>query len=282
MDSDWLALQIRDACRAEVLAPKVGNVHPGASFVDLTAEHFLASAEVIAPVMGMAEQYSVGEMILSAVRATREVAPSNTNLGIILLLAPMARGVARGGNLRKGFDEVLRELTIEDARLAYRAIREATAGGMGKVDEQDIVAEPTVTLLEAMRLAAERDSIARAYVTGMADLWEMQERVYRPALEAGVSREEAIVWCHLVWMARFPDTLIARKCGESVARESARRARDVVDRWRAGAADLPASGLLASADLANLDHWLREDGHRRNPGTSADLVAGTSFLDLVT
>jgi triphosphoribosyl-dephospho-CoA synthase len=248
----------------------------------LSAEDFLASAEAIAPVLGMAERWSVGEMILGAVRATKKVAPSNTNLGMILLLAPMARGIARGGVPRISIDRVLHELSIDDARQTYQAIREAAPGGLGKVDEQDVLAEPTVTLLEAMRLAADRDGIARAYVTGMADLWEMQDKVYRPALDAGASRDEAIVWCHLVYMARFPDTLIARKCGESVAQESARRAREVVERWRGASANLPASGFLSSAEWAALDHWLREDGHRRNPGTSADLVAGTIFLDLVS
>ncbi len=273
MDSDWLARQVRDACRAEVLAPKVGNVHPGAAFEDLTVADFLASAEAIAQVLGMAGRYSVGEMILAAVRATKEVARSNTNLGMILLLSPMAKGVARGDDARSSIEQVLRELSVDDARQTYQAIREAMPGGLGKVDAQDVVAEPTVTLLEAMRLAADRDSIARAYVTGMADLWEMREKVYRPALDAGASQDEAIVWCHLVWMARFPDTLIARKCGERVAQESARRAREVVERCEG------ASAVLASRELAELDGWLREDGHRRNPGTSADLVAGTIFLD---
>ena len=32
--------------------------------------------------------------------------------------------------------------------------------------------------------------------------------------------------------------------------------------------------------IAEFDHWLRADGHRRNPGTTADLVAACLFVAL--
>ena len=46
------------------------------------------------------------------------------------------------------------------ARACYAAIRIANPGGMGKVDEQDLTTEPNITLLQAMRLAEQRDRIA--------------------------------------------------------------------------------------------------------------------------
>jgi len=30
--------------------------------------------------------------------------------------------------------------------------------------------------------------------------------------------------------------------------------------------------------LADFDFWLRSDGHRRNPGTTADLIAAALFV----
>jgi triphosphoribosyl-dephospho-CoA synthase len=286
-----LARIVRHACRNEVLARKPGNVHPGASFDDLTVDDFLRSADAIAPVMARAANCPVGQTILDAVQATTQVARSNTNLGIILLFAPICRAIATGGTGQADVARVLDNLTQEDARLVYQAIREAIPGGLGKVSQQDVTEEPTVTLREAMQLAADRDSIARQYVTGMADIWQMRKEILRPARESGMAEEECIVWCHLVWMARFPDTLIARKCGWEIARESADRADQILRLYQQPSTNkaesrpsppvvpLPKPGWMKSAELAEFDRWLRSDGHRRNPGTSADLLAATLLVD---
>ncbi|MBY0588543.1 triphosphoribosyl-dephospho-CoA synthase [bacterium] len=282
MNSWTLAQIVEQACREEVLACKPGNVHPGAPFDDLVAEDFLRSAQAIAPEMARAGSRSVGETILQSVRATREVAPSNTNLGIIILFAPVCRAIALGGLGREAVVSVLRELTVEDAELAFQAIREAMPGGLGKVDQQDVTERPTVTLREAMSLAAERDSIARAYANDFFDIWAIQAQVYRPTREQGLTREEAVVWSQIVWMARFPDTLIARKLGRELAEESAHRAHRIVEAWRMPVTTsvVPRPGFLQSRELVDFDRWLREDGHMRNPGTSADLVAATLLIDL--
>ena len=68
--------------------------------------------------------------------------------------------------------ELLTRLTVADARAGYEAIRLASAGGLGDSAEQSVSKEPTVTLLEAMRLAADRDLIAKQYATGFADIFE--------------------------------------------------------------------------------------------------------------
>jgi triphosphoribosyl-dephospho-CoA synthase len=281
LNNDRLAHLVEDACRAEVEAPKPGNVHPGASFVDLDAADFLASARAIAPIFGRPADKGVGVLVLEGVRATRQVAPSNTNLGILLLFAPIVRAAVTLAPLRPQIGRVLQELTVEDARHVYEAIREASPGGLGSVEEQDVALVPTVSLGEAMRLAADRDSIARAYTNEMVDIWRMRDEVYRPSLQAGRTRNEAIVWTHLHWMAAFPDTLIARKQGEQEARISAERARAIVADWQdpscLGVVARP--GLMQAKSLADFDAWLRAEGHRRNPGTSADLVAATILLN---
>jgi triphosphoribosyl-dephospho-CoA synthase len=154
---------------------------------------------------------------------------------------------------------------VEDARLVYQAIRLANPGGLGEVREQDVSQEPTVTLQEAMALAADRDLIARQYVNGFAEV--SQEGV--PALQEGLERtgtlEGAIVHAQVHLLSEYPDSLIARKCGDQIAQEACERALAVRE---------------GRSSLAELDRWLREDGQRRNPGTTADLIAASLFVAL--
>jgi triphosphoribosyl-dephospho-CoA synthase len=265
------------ACLLEATARKPGNVHPAASFRDLTYADFVRSAHLIGPTFEHADDWSVGRLVLDAVARTRREVATNTNLGILLLLAPLA-SVPAGISIADGIGAVLAKLTREDARLVYQAIRLANPGGLGQVEHEDVAAEPSVTLLEAMQLAADRDRIAEQYANNFATVIAGAKRLAaQGAGEASsdfVSRwEEAVIELHLWLMAEFPDTLIARKCGGELVRESAQRARVVL------AAGWP-DGPSASHRMAEFDTWLRADGNRRNPGTTADLVAGCLFAAL--
>ena len=162
------------ACLLEVSAPKPGNVSPGRHFADLTYEDFLTSAVAIGPAFMRVADQPVGETIRQAIELTACWTRTNTNLGIVLLLAPLARAVTRGGSgeLRSALRHVLDEMTVEDARDVYAAIRRARPGGLGRSDTQDVASEPDVTLLEVMRLAADRDGIAREYATAFAVTFE--------------------------------------------------------------------------------------------------------------
>jgi triphosphoribosyl-dephospho-CoA synthase len=237
----------------------------------LTYADFVRSAQLIGPSFERAREWSVGRIVLDAVERTRREVATNANLGILLLLAPLA-SVPAGVSIADGIGGVLAGLTREDARLVYEAIRLANPGGLGQVDREDVAAEPSVTLLDAMRLAADRDRIAEQYASNFSTVRAGAERL------AGEDRfrrrwEEAVIDLHLWLMAEFPDTLIARKCGNEVARESALRARAVLD---AGWPD----GETSAARMVELDAWLRADGNRRNPGTTADLVAASLYAAL--
>ena len=271
---------LRLACLLEATARKPGNVHPGASFADLCYHDLVRSAEAIAPVFARSRELSVGQAILEAVRRTRESVGRNTNLGIILLLAPLA-ACNPDEPLAAGLPRVLAGLTQEDAALVYQAIRLAQPGGMGKAPEQDIAHEPTGTLVDVMRLAAGRDAIAAQYANGFELVLNFGvpalERLWNEANEAVAADwpawERAVVGLHLRLMARQPDTLIARKCGLPEADESARRAHDVLD------AGWPGT-MVGVQKLCELDDWLRAKGNRRNPGTTADLVTACLFAAL--
>jgi triphosphoribosyl-dephospho-CoA synthase len=251
------------ACIWEATARKPGNVHRYCDFADSSYTDFLLSAAAIAPAMTTACQRRVGVTILEAVRATRRVTGTNTNLGIVLLLAPLAT-VPPEQELPSGIEGVLAGLDVEDARLTYEAIRLAAPGGLGQVAQQDVREEPTQTLRQVMALAAERDLIARQYANGFAEVFNAGTPALLTGLQRTGSIEGAILFAHLRLMANHPDTLIARKCGWAEAEEAARRAKAVLDAdW---------------AELNRFDAWLREDGHRRNPGATADLLTACLFV----
>ncbi len=267
-----IGLCAQAACLLEVTARKPGNVHRLRDFDDASLIDFLLSAAAIGPVLDGASERRVGETVLQAVRATRRVAPSNTNLGIILLLAPLA-AVPSGEDLRAGAEQLLARLDCEDARLVYQAIREAAPGGLGQAPEQDVREEPTMPLREVMALAAGRDLVARQYADGFREVFDEGVPALREALGRTEWLETAILTCHLHLMARFPDTLIARKRGPAEAEEAGARAQRVL------AAGWPQTAEGRAA-LSELDAWLRAEGRGRNPGTTADLVTACLFVAL--
>lgn len=256
----------------EATAPKPGNVHRGSDFEDLSYPDFVVAASLVGPRLDADAALPVGRTILNAVQTTRAAIGTNANLGTLLLVVPLAK-VPRELPLATHVGEVLRQLTPEDARQVYAAINHANPGGMGKVDEGDIAAEPPGDLIAAMRLAAERDMVARQYATDFADIFETVVPLMAAAIEQGPDLLAAIVHVHVQLMARFPDSLIARRCGAEVAVQSSVRAHRILDSGRPG-------DDAYDYGLSDLDFWLRADGHRRNPGTTADLVAAGLFVAL--
>lgn len=259
---DW----IQAACLLEATARKPGNVHPEASFADLEYQDFVRSAELAAISLAESRELGVGRAVFEAVSRTMEVVGRNTNLGIALLIAPLA-AVPPKVPLAAGVRSVLRGLTREDAVWAYRAIRLARPAGLGRVETADISEEPQITLLDAMHLARERDDVANQYATEFRLVLQHGCRMLAAGGDFEDQWERQIIRCHLLLMASRPDSLIARKCGLEIAREAAARAHQVLE------SDEPEM-------LAEFDRWLRADGHRRNPGTTADLVAASLFAAL--
>jgi len=266
------------ACLIEAGAPKPGNVSPGRPFRDMGYEDFLASAVAIGPELGMAGERSLGATILAAIRATRRWTPANTNLGIVLLFAPVARAARRPGfpgtDLRSVVAAELRETTGEDARLTYAAIREAGPGGLGHAGAEDVAGEPTVSLREAMGLARDRDLIAREYVTDYALTFEVGATAARAARVDGLEWSDVTVETFLRLLAQEPDSLIARKLGRPMAEQIRRQAEQVV---AAGGVRTP-KGRTA---LTEFDGGLRDAQNTRNPGTTADLTAAAILVTLV-
>jgi triphosphoribosyl-dephospho-CoA synthase len=270
-ETDYLlCLSAQLACLWEATARKPGNVHRFRDFEDTSYLDFAASAAAIAPVIGVAYASPVGEVVYHCVRTTHLVTGRNTNLGISLLLAPLAKAPTHP-DYRAGVERVLAGLTIKDAELVYEAIRQTNPGGLGEAPAEDVRGQPTLPLRQAMALAADRDLVARQYADGFREVFEEGA----PAILEGIERtgcvEGGIIHAHLHLMSRFPDTLISRKRGLPEAQDSAARARRVLDLgWPHTEAGREA--------IRELDAWLRAVGHSRNPGTTADLIAACLFV----
>ncbi|MBC8351728.1 MAG: triphosphoribosyl-dephospho-CoA synthase [Planctomycetes bacterium] len=260
------------ACLLEATTPKPGNVHRSADFEDLCFNDFVVSAVAIGPAMETSQQRGVGTAVLEAIRATRALVPTNTNLGCVLLIAPLA-AVSQEQSLVRGICSVLDSLTANDARMVYEAIQIASPGGLGQVSNMDIHDAAPSDLLEAMKLASERDLVARQYTIAFADVLMRIVPWLEEGQAEGWSLTTAIIHAHIRLMSESPDSLIARKCGAKAAKESAERASNVVASGR------PGSEPYQQA-LSDFDFWLRSDGHDRNPGTSADLIAAGLFAAL--
>jgi triphosphoribosyl-dephospho-CoA synthase len=265
-----------DACDAELRALKPGNVHVHADGHRMTVSDFERSARASASVMGDAG-LSVGTRIHEAIRRTHDAVGSNTNLGIVLLCAPLASAAFAAGAvlptldaLRTALATVLAQLDVEDAEEVYAAIRLASPAGLGTASEHDVHEPARTTLLDAMRAAADRDRIAAQYATGYRDVFELGV----PRLLEGLGRwhdlRRATTSAYLAFLAGFVDSHVARKHGLATA-----------ERVRADAA--AAEREFASADgaavphdaLMRLDAELKAEG--LNPGTSADLTVASLY-----
>lgn len=166
---------------------------------------------------------------------------------------------------------MLGQLTIEDADCVYRAIRLANPGGLGDAPEQDVHSPPTVTLLEAMQLAADRDLIARQYANGFDDVFGFGVPAFRDGLRRFGTVEAAIVHSQLCWLETYPDSLIARKNGFTVAESVRKQAAEVQNLGGIATAAGRRAGVA-------LDRHLRSDGNKLNPGTIADLIAACLYI----
>ena len=288
------------ACLLEASTPKPGNVHRGADFDDLTFFDFQVSSIAIGPAFERTEELGLGQLILMAIQANSSWVGTNTNLGMVLLLAPLAKASfeysksdevvspgTRMSQLAAGLPALLEGVSEQDGLDLFEAIRISSPGGLGEVDTLDAnhsleairrswkvesangPASQNSLFMHAMDLASHRDTIALQYCNGFQQVFDVVIPALRNALQRCHSLSDSIVDAFLETLSVIPDTLIARKCGGDVADSVCKMAaeiRKINDRQGQQAA------------VADLDFWLRSDGHRRNPGTTADLIAAGLFV----
>ena len=259
------------ACRTELRALKPGNVHDYAAGHGMTVADFEASAVASAPCLALPDR-GVGACILEAVGRTRAATGCNTNLGILLLAAPLAAAARRStpGGLRPALGAVLGGLDVADADAAFAAIRLANPGGLGGSPQHDVREPASVGLRQAMAAARGRDRIAEQYAGGYADIFDFGLPELRLALARWRDEAWAAASLYLLFLARFPDSHVARKFGIDAAEALRRRADPIAQALRA--AERPT---VLQTRLLAFDAELKAAG--LNPGTSADLTVATLF-----
>ncbi|HEY8064755.1 MAG TPA: triphosphoribosyl-dephospho-CoA synthase [Methylosinus sp.] len=271
--SEQIARAFIAACADELAAPKPGNVHIYAPGHGMEAQDFVASAEAAAPHLS-APGARVGARIHDAVEATWARVGCNTNLGIVLLCAPLAHAAAQQGEgaLAEKLATTLDALDSADADLAFRAISRASPAGLGAAPQHDVAEPARISLREAMALAADRDLVARQYANGFSEIFGIGRAAILRSRARGHDREMTTLELFMAYARQFPDTHIQRKFGEKVARETLTRFQE-------------AASLIDAADdrdsmfriALELDRSLKKSGY--NPGACADLTVAALFAD---
>jgi triphosphoribosyl-dephospho-CoA synthase len=258
------------ACNAELEALKPGNVHVYRPGHGMQVNDFRRSAEVAAAPIA-SPGAPIGRRIFKAVEATIAAVGQNTNLGIVLLCAPLAAAFEYPDlSLRRALATVLQRLDRQDADLAFRAIMLAAPAGLGRASRHDVSDTAVVTLREAMMEAQDKDLIARQYSCDFADIFDLGLTELAKSRQRWEDPRWSTVAVYLAFLSRYDDTHIQRKYGVSAARRVRLQARSALERLHAC-----SDPSVVVDDLLQWDAALKQN--RVNPGTSADLTVATLF-----
>lgn len=263
------------ACLVEASCEKPGNVTPTRQFGDLAFVDFLHAAVLMGAVFGEAERKEVGETVLDAATQIHRNVRTNTSIGTALLLAPLAHAYYRKGKLNaESARATLAALSVKDAALAYRALRLANPGGLGRSSAHDVRKRPTVTLLRAMKLAADRDWIAYEYAHNYSITFDAGAPELAAALDKGLEFRDAVTHTYLRLLYLYPDSHIARRNTPALALQVSEMAGQVLGKGGMHTAE----GRRAAYEF---DHQLRSPDHHLNPGSTADLTAAALFVHFI-
>ena len=290
--SEQLNLLFQQACLSDVSALKPGNVGLHAAGHNMCARDFMLSAAASKVICQ--HQLTLGERVLRTIQATQLLVECNTNLGIVLLCAPVVQAVMKYktmadlsrqsksvsgesvlGWLRQNIISVLDQADVADTENIFSAIRLANPGGLGKVANADISEVPKIGLRAAMKLAQERDTIARQYVDGYALIFE---EIIPKLLEFHSLYGYhcwAVARTYLSVLADCPDSLITRKHGLVVSKEVSRRIGRLLESLEG--CDIQKEVFCQFEQvLLELDGNLKQE--HINPGTTADLIVASVFI----
>ena len=271
-----VAQYFKAACMAEIEALKPGNVHVFADGHGMTVQDFMQSAEAVSKVIAQPD-LTIGQRILYSVQATQKAVACNTNLGIILLCAPMVQASLTPVNddFYSNLAHVLQQLTVDDAQLTFTAIVLANPAGLGESDQYDVRKysmhqTADCTLLQAMQLAAQRDLIAAQYSNNFDAIFNLGLPLLNES--SHLHRSWVITKLYLTLLSTFADSHIVRKHGVKMAADIQQQAKQHLTEF-----SLLDNPKLYLGKLLAWDKALKQ--LQINPGTSADLTVAVLFAD---
>ncbi len=274
MDHAVIRKAVLASFKGEVEAFKPGNVSIYANGHDMSVADFLTSAENVTPLLCNAGN-GLGQRIMNSVKATRDAVGCNTNLGMLLLFAPVVlaaeQSTAEPGSLRDELSQQLGSLTTEDAKLVFAAIALASPGGLGHEEQHDVRQVPACTLLEAMQLASSRDNVALQYVNDFEQVFTTGVATIKSFVKRWNSVEWATVACYLAFLSAFTDSHLERKFGHEIASQVRKKGEEIHNKF-IYSSDPSATMKLLQA----FDEELKRQNY--NPGTSADLTAASLLV----
>ena len=276
LTSEQLANAYKAACMAELQALKPGNVHIFSDGHGMTIHDFIKSAEASAAVIAQ-PNLSIGERIYYAVEATQKAVGLNTNLGVILLCAPLIHAALNGDNtltLSQNLTHTLSQLNVQDAVLAAKTIVIASPAGLGKTAQHDVNETPNVSLLALMCFSADKDRIAWQYAHSYQDIFEFGLQRYNQSMIRWQNPAWAATAIYLGFLARNLDTHIVRKYDKTLAADVMTEAQGFEANFLA--AENPK---LVQKKLLDWDTSLKK--RNINPGTSADLTVASLLTALM-
>ncbi|MCZ6525140.1 MAG: triphosphoribosyl-dephospho-CoA synthase [Gammaproteobacteria bacterium] len=266
----WLEKTVLASFTGEIDALKPGNVSRYADGHGMQYQNFMQSAEITTPILCNSE-YSVAQRILQSVIATQAAVGCNTNLGMLLLFAPLIRayeGTEHVDLLQQQLKSTLVALQQKAAQDIFAAIRLAKPAGLGQVAKYDVHFIPEVDVLVAMQAAADHDLIASEYVTGFTIISTIGLDCLREFSLRWNSVKWATVACYLTIMASFPDSHIWRKHGKETAEQTRMRTVPIMMQFKKNKRPASAVSMLLDYDKELKDSNI-------NPGTCADLTAAS-------
>ena len=263
--------------------PKPGNVHRTRNYDDMVFEDFIISGIVIGDIIREATKNvnignpCLGKYILNAVKETDNWIKNNTNLGIVMMIIPIACATAISNNfneIRPNIVKLMKSTSVEDACDLYDAINIADAGGMGNQDEYDVASTNAKeelkankqTMWDVLKISAPWDRLANEMTSDMPVVFEIGYPTYYNLIKEN-SLNKSCILTFLTILSEIPDTLISRKYGAKKASEISNQARQLLKYQ---------NDDDFKDKLKEFDDYLYEN--KFNPGTTADLTAASIFV----
>ena len=283
--------------------PKPGNVHRLNDLENTSYEHFLAGSVSLGSTMGRLAERSYNLEDWESIglgRCIRDAVDEmfiwqnggNIHLGVILLFAPLA-AAAGATFLDKEFDvmrlkeytqQIISRATSRDSVDIYAAIERAMSQkNLGSTEDLDVndqqsikrIIKENITPLKIFELCKDRDMICHEWVTGFSTIFEKGYPHLRYRIKSGADINDATIDTFLSILTEYPDSLIQRKMGRDAAQKVSNRAREILQAGGTGT-------VKGKEKLWRLDEELKKEKGLLNPGTTADLTAGSLFILLLS